>query len=224
VLSELDLLACHSILSTPNDQDNSNSYFHSKILVKTASDLSLSLANALQGVLSPSDDTMLGADLEPDPFCPQTPATPTQEDRNQTEPRSLVAMAFEEHILRALKLKANLLLARSKYKLVFPHPGHRFDATTMVRDGESQRTGSRFAQLNGKRNGEQELQGRLKVKLCLFPGLYVRREEVLSGKEYGVGVNVRNCLVECDNFVKGGGEEGRGMEGFSLVVRAVVLV
>jgi len=59
------------------------------------------------------------------------------------------------------------------------------------------------------------------VRLCLFPALLARREEDVPGKEYGKQMNVKNCLVDCDNFVKGAGQQ---LGGFEVVVRGVVLV
>jgi hypothetical protein len=63
-------------------------------------------------------------------------------------------------------------------------------------------------------NGGEE--GRARVKLCLFPGLYVeaKRDEnedgggTFRGKQSGVGFHVRNVLVECENFEK---NTGRGL-------------
>jgi hypothetical protein len=142
------------------------------------------------------------------------------------EPESPLAAAFTEHILRALRLKANLVLSpQIKYKLVFPHPGEGFDVNTMIQDGGPQLTGpaaSKTRPIGVGRYQRVDGLGEKRVKLCLFPGLYKRKEEVLPEMEYGVRVNVRNCLVDCDNFVKA--SEGVGMEGFEVVVKAVVLL
>ncbi|KAK4442554.1 hypothetical protein QBC34DRAFT_363502 [Podospora aff. communis PSN243] len=192
-LSELDLLAYYSLLSAAGDEFDS--YSHSHFFTDTARSLSSTIVSALAHLISPHTD--------------------------------IASDTFVEPILRALKLKANLVLTRKRYTLVFPQPGDRFGPTTMIRDGESHRRvpppgrsaiGARMKK--GQRlpsravNGGEE--GRARVKLCLFPGLYVeaKRDEnedgggTFRGKQSGVGFHVRNVLVECENFEK---NTGRGL-------------
>lgn len=221
-LSELDLLAYHSILFTSDNHDTNSNYFQSHVLTETATTLSKSLTDPLSHLISPlEEDTMTGCEVAQHTSFSGYFDPPASQDFNAAkEPESPLAATFTEHILRALKLKANLVLSlQTKYRLVFPHPGEIFDANTMIRNGESQMpksTASKTRPIGPEGSGEK------RVKLCLFPGLYERKQEVLPESEYGLGVNERNCLVDSDNFVKA--SEGVEMEGFGVVVKAVVLL
>ncbi|KAK4170973.1 hypothetical protein QBC36DRAFT_250419 [Triangularia setosa] len=230
-LSELDLLAYHSILSASEDQDDS--YFQSHILTKNARSLSSKLVSVIAGLICSSDETAI--DASPTTLPGQRPHhLPTAQPHTETS--NAIVDYFIEPIFRALKLKANLLLTRSKYTLVYPRPGDRFNPATMVRNGESQHA-PRFAPRKGRDvgHGQVDVQrsghgvkvggGVEEVKLCLFPGLYAKREEEILERQYGVGVNVRNCLIECSNFVNNlEREDDDETQGFLSVVRAVVLV
>jgi hypothetical protein len=201
-LADLDLLAYHSVLS--DAEENEHSYFHSHLLTNTARSLSSKIVHAIANLIS---------------SVTEPPHTDTNSD------------IFVEPILHALKLKANLILTRKRYTMVFPQPGDTFDHITMIPNGQSQRqvpppgqfaVNSRTKKVERLHhrswNGEAEEGAR--VKLCLFPGLsvYAERDEEedevrsFRGKQSGVGVNVRNCLVQCDNFEKNPSRERRCTE------------
>ncbi|KXX74365.1 hypothetical protein MMYC01_209542 [Madurella mycetomatis] len=205
-LYQLDILACRSVMS--------EGYFKSHILPTTAKALSETFCNALAHIISPNDQTMVGA--EPDGLFP------AGVHASQTE--NPVATVFSETFVRALKLKQDLMLSRNKYKLVFFRPGDVFDSDTMIRDGDGY---SAFtpARALGKKSKDwprqRQAEGNSNIKLCLFPALYSRPEEGLTG-DYGIGVSVRNCLVDCDNFITD--DDGSGEGELSLVVKGVVLV
>jgi hypothetical protein len=59
-----------------------------------------------------------------------------------------------------------------------------------------------------------------RIKLCLFPELYSKPDRELT--QDGARVAANSCLVECDNFVRDNGLDG--LDGFTLVVKAVVWV
>jgi len=163
---------------------------------------------------------MAGGEVAQHAFFEFFDSPASQELNTVKEPEGPLAAIFTEPILRALKLKANLVLSpQTRYKLVFPHPGEIFDTDTMIRNGESQTRGSAASKTRPTR---PEGSGEKRVKLCLFPGLYEGKDVVLPEREYGVGVNVKNCLVSCDNFVKA--SEEMETEGFVVVVKAVVLL
>jgi hypothetical protein len=193
-------------------------YYQSHILEHTAKTLSGKFSRALAHLLSPNDQTMAGA--APDRLFPAESSPSHTEEENP----SAVARVFTEAFVRALKLKQELLLSRSQYKLVFFGPGEMFDPDRMMRDGEGYRAFAPGRDWPRQRTQAKEDGGGLerRVKLCLFPALYARGEKELPG-EYGVGVSVRNCLVDCDNFITGDANDVvDGM--FSLVVKGVVLV
>ncbi|KAK1760103.1 hypothetical protein QBC47DRAFT_366392 [Echria macrotheca] len=207
-LSELDLLAYHSILSAAEDEYDS--YSHAHLFTNTAHSLSSKIVGAIAHLLSSPNNTDIASDD-----------------------------TFVEPILRALKLKANLVLTRKRYALIFPQPGDCFDATSMLRDGESHRQvpappgRSVIAAAAGMRNGQRlhqrsvdgEGEGRDRVKLCLFPGLHVYVDTESGGEnedgdgsfkglgQSGVGVKVGTCLVQCENFEKNPGRGLGGVEG-----------
>ncbi|GAB1316044.1 hypothetical protein MFIFM68171_06254 [Madurella fahalii] len=205
-LYQLDILACKSVMS--------GGYFKSHILQTTAKILSDQFCNALAHLILPNDQTMVGA--EPDGLFPA--------DGHPSHAENPVAKVFTEAFVRALKLKQGLVLSRSKSKLVFFGPGDVFDPDTMIRDGDGysafvppRALGKKFKGWPRQRQAEENSS----IKLCLFPALYSRPEGELT-KDYGIGVSVRNCLVDCDNFVTDDADVGKG--GFSLVVKGVVLV
>ena len=138
-------------------------------------------------------------------------------------PKSPVAKAFFGAFFRALQLKQNLALSRSKYKLVFFVPGDRFDPDTMTRDGDGE---SAFVPERVKRRHHgwprlPAVAADSTVKLCLFPALYSKPERELT-YDSGSGVALKDCLVKSGNFVRGNAD--MGLDGFDLLVRAVVLV
>jgi len=225
-LSKLDLLAYHSILSISDNHDTTTNYFQSHVLTDAATALSKSLTGPLSHLISSTlvEHVMTaggGSEVAQHAFLEFFDPCASQ-DLNTIkgeEPESPLAAIFTEPILRALKLKANLALSpQTSYKLVFPHPGEIFDPDTMIRNGESQ------TRKKTRQTRPEEGSGEKRVKLCLFPALYEGKKDAVlpPEKEYGVGVNVRNCLVNCDNFVKA--SEGMGTEGFGVVVKAVVLL
>ena len=69
---------------------------------------------------------MVGA--EPDGLFPVEAHSSRTEDP--------VAKVFTEAFVRTLKLKQDLMLLGSKYKLIVFNPGDVFDSDTMIRDGD----------------------------------------------------------------------------------------
>ncbi|KAL2131320.1 hypothetical protein VTI74DRAFT_5259 [Chaetomium olivicolor] len=205
-LYQFDILACKSVMS--------EAYYKSHILQTTAKMLSSKFSRALAHLISPNDQTMVGAELDG--------LFPAEDQSSHTE--DPVAKVFADAFVRALKLKQSLVLSRSKYKLVFFSPGDMFDSDTMIRDGEGYRAFAPARAL-GKNlrdwRRQRQVEENLRIKLCLFPALYSRPEGDLT-RDYGVGVSVRNCLVDCDNFVTDGTDIRKG--ALSLVVKGVVLV
>lgn len=205
-LHQLDILACKSVMS--------ERYFQSHILPTTAGGLSERFCSALAHLISPNDQTMVGA--EPEGLFP------AEADASHTE--NAVATVFAEAFARALKLKQGLVLSRNKYKLVFFRPGDVFDPDTMMRDGDGYSAFTPARALGKKWKGwprQRQAGDSSSIKLCLFPALYSSPEEGLTG-DYGIGVSVKNCLVDCGNFVTDGADSGEDV--FSLVVKGVVLV
>jgi hypothetical protein len=154
---------------------------------------------------------------------PYSSSSPQEEDQLKRQPENPVSKLFSEAFVRALTLKQQLVLSRNKYKLVFFRPGDRFDRDAMIGDGDGY---SAFVpeRVKRKMNGwprQRRVANDSRIKLCLFPALYARAEGELT-QDYGVGVTVKNCLVECDNFVRD--RTDVRVEGFTLVVKGVVLV
>lgn len=195
----------------------SEAHFTSHILQDAATTLSEIFCTALTPLVSPNNQTIVGAE-------PYSPSSPEEEDQLlKRQPESPVSELFAEAFVRALTLKQQLVLSRNKYKLVFFSPGDRFDPDTMIGDGDGY---SAFVpeRVKRKMNGwprQHPVADDSRIKLCLFPALYSRAEGELT-QEYGVGVTVKNCLVECDNFVRD--RTDVQVEGFTLVVKGVVLV
>ncbi len=158
--------------------------------------------------------------------APSTEFPPPADGEGQAacQPRIPMSDFFSETFIRAMTLKQSLVLSRTKYQLVFFRPGDRFDAEIMLRDGEGYsafNTGSP----RQKRHGwprPRPVADRTCIKLCLFPALYARGEHGLETQDWGLGVTVRDCLVECDNFVRDCPDIPG--EGFALVFKGIVLV
>ncbi|SPO06111.1 uncharacterized protein DNG_08800 [Cephalotrichum gorgonifer] len=133
----------------------------------------------------------------------------------------VLAQAFEP----ALQLKAQLLLSRAKYKLVFHRPGVLFDPDTMVRDGDTpnqvlRRPGGGRAAPPRRSCMEVEIL----VRLCLFPALYYRLDGGSEGEEeteLQVEAGFDRYVLDRGNFVRD--EDSHGTRGYALVVKAVVL-
>ena len=139
MLSRLDLLACNSIVSTSDDEESESSYFQSGILTEAAKGVADTLASALRNVISAQGEPAAGG-LESAQYYYSSSSFTTSflagEIREGDEAENPIATAFLEYIVRALKLKANLvLLPRTRYILAFPLPGEDFDPARMVRDG-----------------------------------------------------------------------------------------
>lgn len=203
-LDQFEILAYKSVIS--------EGYFVSRILQTSAKSLANKLSNALAHLISPNDDTMIGAELE---------------DGSLSSVENPVANLFTEAFVRALTLKQELVLLKTKYRLVFFQPGDLFNADTMIRDGDGDsafvptRALGKEARKDWPRPRHMEKNSR--IKLCLFPALYSKRKEEPTTAEFGIGVDVRNCLVDCDNFITDS-QTDVGDGSFSLVVKGVVLV
>ncbi|KAL2022213.1 hypothetical protein VTK56DRAFT_5823 [Thermocarpiscus australiensis] len=211
-LEQFEILAYKSVIS--------EEYFVSHILQTSAKSLANQLYNALAHLISPNDDTMIG-NTEPDDgsLFPATEPPPSY-------PEHPVASLFTEAFVRALTLKQELVLSKAKYRLVFFQPGNLFNADIMIRDGDGD---SAFVPMSalGKEARKnwpkpRHVEKESRIKLCLFPALYSRRKEEVTAA-FGIGVDVRNCLVDCDNFITGD-QVDVGDGSFSLVVKGVVLV
>ncbi|KAK4243272.1 hypothetical protein C7999DRAFT_18360 [Corynascus novoguineensis] len=212
MLKQLEILAYKSVIS--------EEYFTSHILQATTKSLAGKLYEALAHLISPNDDPFIGADLENgDLFAEKEAHSPNTENP--------VANLFTEAIVRALELKQELVLSRSKYKLVFFNPGDVFDSETMIKDGggESAFIPIRALTKNTRKDclGQRCKDENTRIKLCLFPALYSRPKKDLTA-EFGVEVNVGNCLLDCANFITNENQMGTEDGSFSLIVKGLVLV
>ncbi|KAK3292017.1 uncharacterized protein B0H64DRAFT_408729 [Chaetomium fimeti] len=210
-LEQFEILAYKSVIS--------EGYFVSHILQTSAKSLANKLYNALAHLISPNDDTMIGAEPEGGSVFPAEEAHSSNIERP-------VASLFTEAFTRALTLKRELALLKTKYKLVFFRPGDLFNTDTMIRDGDGdsafvpKRALGKEVRKDWPRPRYMEKNSR--IKLCLFPALYSRRKEELTA-EFGIGVDVQNCLVDCDSFIADD-QVDVGDGSFSLVAKGVVLV
>ena len=141
----------------------------------------------------------------------------SQEDSTLGEGSSQAILVdlFTQAILRALDLKAKLLLSRRKYRLVFFKPGESFRADTMIWSGDAQEQFTLIRKSKGLGSKGNMASG-VSIRLCSFPALYSVLEEggdPLSG--------VEGSTADYRNFVTPGTSVSHGD---SLVVRAVVLV
>ena len=191
----------------------------SHVLPTLAKSLANKLYHTLAHLISPNDDTMIGIEPENGNLFPA-------EEAQSSDIENPVATLFIEAFTRALTLKRDLVLLKTKYKLVFFPPGDLFNADIMSREGDvdsafiPKRALSKQATKDWPRPRDMETGSR--IKLCLFPALYSRRKEELTA-EFGIGVDVRNCLVDCENFIAND-EVDVGDGSFSLVAKGVVLI
>ncbi|KAK4120041.1 hypothetical protein N657DRAFT_636917 [Parathielavia appendiculata] len=154
-LQQLEVLAYKSVTS--------EKYFLFHILQTTAKNLAIKLSSALAHLISPNDDTIIGA---------------SEKDHDENP----VASLFTETFIRALKLKQELALSGSKYRLVFFQPGELFNPDIMFRDGDGD---SAFVPMGvlARKQATKGWPRRLsvekgaRIKLCLFPALYAKRKE-----------------------------------------------
>lgn len=129
---------------------------------------------------------------------------------------------FHECFLRALTLKYKLALSNKKYKLVFFKPGDWFDADTMTRNGDiSDHSTPRRKDSRADAYRKHEAQNKCPIKMCLFPALY-SGPDIKHDLNRSVGLGIDHCLVEYYNFEAD--EAGENTQGFTLVVKAVVVV
>ncbi|KAL2193642.1 hypothetical protein P885DRAFT_63838 [Corynascus similis CBS 632.67] len=212
MLEQLELLAYKSVIS--------EEYFTSHILQDTAKSLSGKLYEALAHLISPKVDTLIGADLgDGNLFAEKELCSPNTENP--------VANFLTEAIVRALELKQELVLSRSKYKLVFFNPGDVFDPQTMIKDGGEESAFIPIRTLIKKARkdclGQRHKDENTRIKLCLLPTLYSKPKKNLTA-DFGVDVNVGNCLLDCANFITNGDQMGMEDGSFSLIVKGLVLV
>jgi hypothetical protein len=189
------------------------------VLQTLARSLANKLSHTLAHLISPNDDTMIGTEPVDGHLFPP-------EEAHASDIGNPVASLFTEAFTRALKLKRDLVLLKTKYKLVFFPPGDLFNAEMMTREGDVDSAFIPKGALGKETRKDwprpRDMEMGSRIKLCLFPALYSRRKEEVT-PEFGIGVNVRNCLVDCDNFI-GDNEVDVGDGRFSLVAKAVVLV
>ncbi|KAI1775050.1 hypothetical protein F4818DRAFT_451978 [Hypoxylon cercidicola] len=117
---------------------------------------------------------------------------------------------FQSIFTKALALKVQLLLSKSRYTLVFPAPGTSFDPVTMRRHTDEHSPRRSSLQLDLDESPVQPKKGDELVKLCLFPALYaypkqpdkesIPPQEVDSEKHV---VNYRNFFVNEDGLMTG---------------------
>ncbi|KAH6842479.1 hypothetical protein B0I37DRAFT_382019 [Chaetomium sp. MPI-CAGE-AT-0009] len=210
-LEQFEILAYKSVIS--------EQYFVSHILQSSAKSLANKLYNALAHFISPNDDTMIGAE-------PEDGSVALAEEAHLSHIENPVASLFTEALVRALALKQELALSRTKYRLVFFQPGDLFNAENMIADGDGD---SAFIPIRALGKDARKawprsrhMENGTRIKLCLFPALYSKRREEVTA-EFGIGVDVRNCVVDCDNFITDD-QTDVGDGSFSLVVKGVVLV
>lgn len=197
----------------------SEGYFVSYVLPTTAKRLANELYIALSHLISPNNDTMIGIEPEDGSLFPA-------EEAHSPDVENPVAGLFTEAVTRALTLKRELVLLKTKYRLVFFRPGDLFNADVMIRDGDGdsafvpKRALGKDLRMDWPR--PRSVGKNSRIKLCLFPALYSRRKAELTA-EFGVGVDVRDCLVDYDNFIADD-QIDLGDGSFSLVAKGVVLV
>jgi hypothetical protein len=178
-----------------------------------AAALSTTFHNTVAHLISPNEQTIVESD---------GPFSMTEEDKANYPP-TLVAQVFMDTFIHAVQLKQSLVLSRSEYKLVFPAPGDRFDPGTMRRDGDGD---SAFVPERVKRRKHNhwprllEIATGSEINLCLFPAVYSKPGKL--PQEGGPRVGMEDYFVKCNNVVKG--NPSTGLDGFTLVVKAVVLV
>ena len=198
LLSQLDLLACESLMSESSHLP--------QVVKENARILAGELLDALACFISPEDEK-----------------PPSVQDGLSGDDASgdSAAEIFTECLVRALQLKASLVLSRKRYKLVFFVPGDKFDGTVMMPDTD------RYSNFLPRRKRNRmglpkrcEVDGERAVRLCLFPALYCKGEEGHDGDE-GIGVGIEDCLVNFANFDVGGAD---GIGPYKVVVKAVVSV
>jgi hypothetical protein len=151
-------------------------------------------------------------------FIPSVENDPPGQDATDNP----AAEFFVDGLVRALKLKANLVLRHKRYKLVSFVSGDKFDPEAMVRDTD---TSSNFLPKRKRsRMGLPKLHeanNEAPVRLCLFPALYSKKEEEPDRGE-GLAVGLTDCLANCANFVVGDADTIDG--SYKIVVKAVVIL
>ncbi len=207
----MDLLACNSIMS--------EAYYTSRIFQDATAAASSVFCTTMAPFVPDQDATISNT-------APSTQFPPPTDGEGQAacQPRIPISDFFFETFIRAITLKQSLVLSRTKYQLVFFRPGDRFDPEIMLRDGEGYiafNTGPPRQKRDGWPRPRPVADGTC-IKLCLFPALYARGENGLETQDRGLGVTVRDCLVECDNFVRDCPDIPG--EGFALVFKGIVLV
>lgn len=181
----------------------SESYFLSHFVLEDAKTLAGQLADALACFIPPKEQTPLSIEYD-------------------TPGHNAAADDFIPGLVRALELKAKLILSRKKYKVVFFVSGDRFDPEAMVRDTDTR--SNLIPSRKRNRMGlstRQETDNEAPVRLCLFPALYSKDEEDHDIGE-GIGVGISDCLVNYANFTVSDADAIDGT--YKVVVKAVVSV
>lgn len=200
----------------------SEKYFKSQVLFDTARTLAEKLCNILDPLISSNNP----------PISPRSLSSPAphhlfteieQHFHTRSLPQYSASDLFHESFVSALKLKFDLTLANTMYKLVFPKPGDMFNTATMALDPDLPDCFSHVRKdrtTNGSKREEPE--NRIQIKMCLFPALYsgpTIKQSLDCKPEFGM----EQCLVEHNNFTREGSTDG-GSQELSLVAKAVVLL
>ncbi|KAJ3571663.1 hypothetical protein NPX13_g5301 [Xylaria arbuscula] len=169
-LKSLDLLAHKSIISDP--------YFLEKLIPEKSRDMALETFQLL-------------SQWNPCENRTQTPDQPSRAPRND-----LLQSVFT----KALKLKARLLLSKSRYAFVFPAAGARFDSGTMQRhrfDQEDSGAPNGLDDPLTQQGGEAEVKF---IKLCLFPALYAYPKTADEEALRSIKTDLEKHLVDYRKF------------------------
>jgi hypothetical protein len=186
----------------------SESYFLSHVVLEHAKSFAGQLADALACFIPPKDQTPLSPEYDP--------------SGHDTTRRNTAAEYFIAGLVRALELKAKLVLSRKRYKLVFFASGDKFDPEAMVRDTDTR--SNSIPKRKRNRMGlpkRQEPDNEAPVRLCLFPALYSKEEEE-HGKGEEIGVGISDCLVNCANITVSDADAID--RSYKVVVKAVVSI
>ena len=145
------------------------------------------------------------------PFLPRSPVgrrgSSTDAISNSvgyTEKQSLFFIHCEEWFKAALKLKANLVLSTARFELVAYQPGTLFDPQTMKTDSPRNKS-------------------RSKVKLCLFPALFVYPKDQFTSLEdtTSLAFQVSKAIVQTSNFVR---TDGGWRDKYKPITKAEVIL
>ncbi|KAI1844731.1 hypothetical protein JX265_007011 [Neoarthrinium moseri] len=107
---------------------------------------------------------------------------------------------LESVFTHALRLKADLLLTRKRYKAEFVQIDTNFDPGTMKQDGWSYEGLTQEGSTGTTATPPTPQQ---RVRMCLFPAIYSVPLEGVE-KEWSTGVALHNCVVDYRNFITTG--------------------